>query len=113
MTDRRGVITGAGALALGLAASPAGAARLRQPPLVHAFTASVLIGPPQELGLVDGLRKRIIPITGGEFEGPRLKGKVRPGGADWQTIRPDGVADNLGSQGAVGPHGRPHHARGP
>jgi hypothetical protein len=53
----------------------------------------VRIGAPQELGLVDGLRKRIIPITGGEVAGPRLSGKVLPGGADWQSIRPDGVAD--------------------
>ncbi|MEP7311844.1 MAG: DUF3237 domain-containing protein [Pseudomonadota bacterium] len=37
-----------------------------------------------------GLR-RIVPIAGGSFEGPRLKGIVVPGGADWQYVRPDGV----------------------
>jgi hypothetical protein len=63
------------------------------PALTHAFEARVLIGAPQEIGLVDGARKRVIPITGGSFEGPRLSGIVVPGGADWQTIRADGVAD--------------------
>jgi hypothetical protein len=93
MTDRRTVLAGGGALAIGLAASGADAAGLRPPTLSLAFRATVLIGRPQELGLLDGQRKRIIPITGGEVRGPRLTGKVLPGGADWQTIRSDGVAD--------------------
>jgi hypothetical protein len=37
-------------------------------------------------------RRRIIGITGGEFTGARLSGRVLPGGADWQVIRADGVA---------------------
>ncbi|WP_417529164.1 DUF3237 domain-containing protein [Marinomonas shanghaiensis] len=32
----------------------------------------------------------IIWITGGEFAGPSIKGKVIPGGGDWQLGRPDG-----------------------
>ena len=28
---------------------------------------------------------------GGTVDGPRLKGKVLPGGADWQIVRADGV----------------------
>jgi hypothetical protein len=35
--------------------------------------------------------RRIINITGGEFAGPRIKGKVLPGGADRQLLRKDGV----------------------
>jgi hypothetical protein len=35
----------------------------------------------------------IVPVTGGSFEGPHLKGKVLPGGGDWLLIRPDGVAE--------------------
>lgn len=35
--------------------------------------------------------RRIINITGGEFAGPRIKGKVMPGGADRQLLRKDGV----------------------
>ena len=37
-------------------------------------------------------RRRIIPITGGRVEGPRLQGVVLPGGADWQIVRADGGA---------------------
>ncbi|HYL36964.1 MAG TPA: DUF3237 domain-containing protein [Bryobacteraceae bacterium] len=33
----------------------------------------------------------ITPVTGGTFEGPRLKGKVLGPGGDWTTRRPDGV----------------------
>jgi hypothetical protein len=34
--------------------------------------------------------RRVIPITGGSFEGPKIKGVVLPGGEDWQLGRPDG-----------------------
>jgi len=34
--------------------------------------------------------RRIIPITGGTFSGPKIKGEVIPGGEDWQLVRPDG-----------------------
>ena len=34
--------------------------------------------------------RRVIPITGGTFEGPDIKGEVLPGGEDWQLVRPDG-----------------------
>ncbi len=37
--------------------------------------------------------RRIIGIAGGRFQGPRLRGRIIPGGADWQVIRSDGVAD--------------------
>ncbi len=35
--------------------------------------------------------KRVVPILGGTFEGPRLRGTIVPGGADWQYVRADGV----------------------
>ncbi len=34
--------------------------------------------------------RRVIPITGGSFEGPNIKGEVLPAGEDWQLVRPDG-----------------------
>jgi hypothetical protein len=34
--------------------------------------------------------RRVIPITGGTFSGPKIKGEVLPGGEDWQLVRPDG-----------------------
>jgi hypothetical protein len=51
------------------------------------------LGPPHELGETPLGRRRVIPITGGTFRGERLSGRVLPGGADWQVIRADGVAD--------------------
>lgn len=36
--------------------------------------------------------RRVINILGGRVEG-RLSGRILPGGADWQIIRADGVAD--------------------
>ena len=37
--------------------------------------------------------RRIIPIVGGTFEGPNIKGEILDGGADWQIVRKDGVAE--------------------
>ena len=50
--------------------------------------AEITLAPPLELG-----SRRIINITGGRFSGERLSGRVLPGGADWQIVRADGVAD--------------------
>ena len=52
----------------------------------------VTLEPPRELGQTPQGRRRIIAITGGQFTGPRLSGRVLAGGADWQLIRADGVA---------------------
>jgi len=35
--------------------------------------------------------RRIVYVTRGTFEGPRMKGVVLPGGGDWYTIRADGA----------------------
>jgi Protein of unknown function (DUF3237) len=63
------------------------------PALEFAFTATVTLGVAQELGTTPHGRRRIIPITGGTFEGPAIKGTVEAGGADWQIIRADNVAE--------------------
>ena len=55
--------------------------------------AEITLAAPQELGDSPLGRRRIINITGGRFSGERLSGRVLPGGADWQVIRSDGVAD--------------------
>ena len=52
-----------------------------------------MLAPAQELGETPLGRRRIIGITGGRFSGERLSGRVLAGGADWQVIRTDGVAD--------------------
>jgi Protein of unknown function (DUF3237) len=37
--------------------------------------------------------RRIIPIVGGSFDGPSMKGEILDGGADWQIVRKDGVSE--------------------
>lgn len=69
------------------------AQNLPDPKLEFAFEATVILDPPQELGMTAYGKRRIIPITGGTFVGPNIKGTILPGGADWQTVRADGTAD--------------------
>ncbi len=63
--------------------------------LAPAFVAEaeVAVGPPLTLGPAPNGERRIVPILGGRIAGPRLSGEVLPGGADFQLIRPDGVAE--------------------
>jgi hypothetical protein len=37
--------------------------------------------------------RRVIPIVGGTVRGPALNGRVLAGGADYQVLRADGVAE--------------------
>ena len=53
---------------------------------VHVMDIRATISEPLEIGETSQGRRRIIPITGGTFDGPRLKGIIVPGGADWQII---------------------------
>ncbi|TMQ66916.1 MAG: DUF3237 domain-containing protein [Candidatus Eisenbacteria bacterium] len=53
----------------------------------------VVVPPPQKLGVVPQGTRVIAAIAGGTFEGPRLRGKVLPGGGDWTLLRPDGVLE--------------------
>ena len=97
MTDRRSFMT---AMALGavggaaLGAAPAFAQQRRDTPGVEfEFEAHVLLDPGVEIGETSMGGRRRIPIIGGTFEGERIKGKVIPGGMDWQLIRGDGVTE--------------------
>ncbi|MDI2132165.1 DUF3237 domain-containing protein [Yinghuangia seranimata] len=53
----------------------------------------VEVGPILDLGRTPWGNRRVIPITGGSFEGPRLTGEILPGGGDWQVVHADGTAD--------------------
>ncbi len=57
------------------------------------MTVKIAAAPPQKLGAVPHGIRSIVPVTGGDFEGPRLRGKVLPGGGDWLLLRPDGVLE--------------------
>ena len=77
----------------GASQSAASSAAVQPPKLSLAMTLIVQVGPPTELGEVPRGRRRIIPILGGTFEGPNVRGKVLAGGADWQIVRADGLAE--------------------
>jgi Protein of unknown function (DUF3237) len=55
------------------------------------FTIRSGLGGIQKLGDTPYGERRIINILDGTVEGPKLKGTILPGGADWQIIRRDGV----------------------
>lgn len=54
------------------------------------WKANVKIGTMINVGESKRGTRRVIPITGGTFNGPKIKGEVLPGGEDWQLVRPDG-----------------------
>ncbi len=54
---------------------------------------SVLVDAPVEVGEVTHGRRRLIPITGGTVRGDGWAGRVLPGGADFQLIVNDQLAE--------------------
>jgi len=63
---------------------------MRSRPLM---TLRLTTAPTQDLGAGPHGARVTFPITGGSFEGDRLRGKVLPGGADWTVKRSDGVIE--------------------
>jgi hypothetical protein len=59
------------------------------PALEFVCSLKVTLDKPLVVGETDHGTRRIIPITGGTFEGPTMKGEVLNGGADWQVISSD------------------------
>src|SRR5256885_3568896 len=58
------------------------------------MTLRVTVAAPQIIGAVPHGTRRTAPLSGGSFEGPRLRGTVLPGGsADWLLLRADGVLE--------------------
>lgn len=60
------------------------------PGLEPVFTIEAMIDPPRSAGPAPHGERLHIPITGGRVYGPRLEGRVLPGGSDWPVIGPDG-----------------------
>lgn len=65
----------------------------RTPGIEFALEARVTVAPGIELGEDVRGRRRIVPITGGTFSGPRLAGSVLSEGEDTQVLRDDGVRE--------------------
>ena len=57
------------------------------------MTVKVLAAPLQKLGAVPYGVRTFVPVAGGDFEGPRLRGRILPGGGDWLLLRSDGVLE--------------------
>jgi len=103
-TQRRLLLAGLAGLAAG-AAAPARADDL--PPRISTSTSATFpvvlpgtefvyesvvdLAPTLPLGASPFGERRMVPIVGGTFEGPGLRGKVKAGGADRQLVRRDGA----------------------
>lgn len=69
-------------------------ADISKPPVLKHFARSTIeLGEPMDVGLTpDGFR-RIVPILGGSFSGPDVRGRILAFGGDFQTIKPGGQID--------------------
>lgn len=72
---------------------PAAAQEPPEPGMEFVFEEIVKLAPATEVGTTARGKRRIIPIVGGRFEGPNIKGEIVPGGWDWQLDRGDGCTD--------------------
>ena len=63
---------------------------MRSRPLM---TLRLTTAPVQNLGAGPRGIRTTYPITGGSFDGERLRGRVLPGGGDWVVERADGVLE--------------------
>jgi hypothetical protein len=103
MADRRGFLSSA---SLAIAAALPGIARpqeaqkdagqipagIRVPAFELLYECDATLLPAQEFGKTVEGQRRIIPITGGTFRGPKVRGEVVSGGWDWNLSRSDGAS---------------------
>lgn len=59
---------------------------------VRLFSLRAEVTQVQVIGQTPGGFRRVGIVTGGSFEGERLRGKVLNGGSDWQFLHTDGSA---------------------
>lgn len=95
--NRRNLLLGAAGLAMisGKATAQTTTATSDRIPVYHpqtefVFEAIVDVAPGLNLGEGPLGRRGMVPITGGTFEGPNIRGTVLAGGADRQLNRDDG-----------------------
>ena len=85
------------AVAMGETANSQPASQLVPPSIFpkaeYVFAITGSIAEPMTMGDTALGTKRAIPITGGSVQGDKIRGRVIPGGADWQLIRRDGVTE--------------------
>ncbi|MET0971635.1 MAG: DUF3237 domain-containing protein [Tardiphaga sp.] len=59
----------------------------------YVFSLAIQVGSPVVAGDFGHGTRRVIPILGGTVAGEGIAGRVLPGGADFQIIRPDGFTE--------------------
>jgi len=57
------------------------------------FSLTAKLDKPLDVGQTLQGHGQIFHATGGNFDGPKLRGVVLPGGGDWLRIRGDGAAE--------------------
>lgn len=62
------------------------------PALEKVFTIEAEVDAPRSAGPGPMGERLHIAITGGRVHGPRLSGRILPGGSDWPLIAPDGTS---------------------
>ena len=63
----------------------------QEPRLEHLYDMHADLEAPQVLAGTPAGVRQIFIVKGGTVEGPRIKGKILPGGGDWAMVRSDGA----------------------
>lgn len=62
-----------------------------RPQLELVFELDGVLEPAVEVGATPHGMRRMVPIRSGSFAGANIRGRMLPGGADWQVLRGDGA----------------------
>jgi hypothetical protein len=65
--------------------------RMTEIRIAHLMTLTATVGGMQAVGATPNGNRVVGLVSGGTFQGERLRGTVLPGGADWIMLRPDGA----------------------
>ncbi len=69
--------------------------RAEVPEMEFVMQLNVTLGKAYTVGETPGGKRHVVPITGGTFEGPLLRGTIISGGADYQLVSSDGRRTTL------------------
>ncbi len=96
MKSRREILVAGGVIAAGAALSGSLAqAEDAAPTLNYEYlcTAEAELETAQPVGKSPHGTRMIVYVKSGVVKGPKINGKVLPGGGDWYLVRPDGVGE--------------------
>jgi hypothetical protein len=83
----------AGVLSLSASASASSNATMKELKSTHLFTLTIQLHPTIEMGDTPAGKRRIFPVSGGEFAGAKIRGTIMPLiGSDLLLARADGSA---------------------